>query len=84
MTGMKLQSLFRRKEKLSNQLVINAEAHQGPAGTAHAATLAADVRATAAADLQKGKKKNKNKQTTTKKTEERKYLDCAVEISGAP
>lgn len=26
---MKLQSLFRRKEKLTNHLVINAEAHQG-------------------------------------------------------
>lgn len=29
MIGMKLQSLFRRKEKLTNHLIINAEAHQG-------------------------------------------------------
>lgn len=34
-TGMKLQSGFRRKEKLTNHLVINAAAHQGLAGTAH-------------------------------------------------
>lgn len=33
MTGMKLQSCFRRKEKLTNHLVINVAAHQGLAGT---------------------------------------------------
>lgn len=47
MTGMKLQSCFRRKEKLTNHLVINAAAHQGLAGTtrlpAHPATSAAPV-----------------------------------------
>ena len=48
MIGMKLQSLFRRKEKLTNHLVINAEAHQGfcrlLTGTAHMAMLTAAVR----------------------------------------
>lgn len=29
MIGMKLQTLFRRKEKLTNHLTINAGAHQG-------------------------------------------------------
>lgn len=33
MTGMKLQSCFRRKEKLTNHLVINVAAHRGLAGT---------------------------------------------------
>lgn len=46
---MKLQSFFRRKEKLTNHLVINAHAHMGallsPAGTAHRAALTAAVRA---------------------------------------
>lgn len=32
---MKLRSGFRRKEKLTNHLVINVVAHQGLAGTTH-------------------------------------------------
>lgn len=43
MIGMKLQSLFRRKEKLTNHLVINAEAGRSlpAAGIAHMAKLTA-------------------------------------------
>lgn len=35
MIGMKLQNLFRRKEKLTNDLTINAEAHQVPTARWH-------------------------------------------------
>lgn len=53
---MKLQSPSAGREKLPNHLVINAEAHRGPAAGAHLAALTASVGVSLAGDTHPGEK----------------------------
>lgn len=79
---MKLQSHFRRKEKLTNRLVINAAAHQGLAGTTHPpAHPAGHVSRPGLMAEVKEKKKTEGRRKAKQGHGE--YLDCAVQIFGA-
>ncbi len=74
MIGMKLQSLFRRKEKLTNHIVINVEAHQGLAICRQCPHGHADC----CCQSEVG-----GRFAPKRKTAHSEYLDCAVQIFGA-